>query len=467
MGNYRLQGGKVIMQEAEIPVLWEGDVAVAGGGPGGLGAVIAAAKNGKKAIIVEKYGFLGGMCSYGAGMPLGGAYPAYRTIGGISEDFLHTIANSGLDSADIRDKTYFGYWYFHDSEFFRHVAFEKVQNAGADFLMHTMVVDVIMEDRKIIGLIVECKTGRRAILAKMIVDATGDGDVSAWSGADFVVGRDNDNAVMAVTIPYIVANVDIDKLTAYYKTDPHFAKAKQKAQEAGIEISDEDALRSWHKGMRPNTLFSNMIRVREVNATDVIALSKAEAEARKRMVKHMEMFRRFVPGFEFAYITQSGEQIGIRDSRRIIGESTLTTRQCLEMRKTDDVILRCGGPIDDASRGKGESSQVTPVPTNDWYDVPYGVIVVKNVDNLFVSGRCFSSEYKAHAGTRGMALLLGMGEAAGTAAAIAIDSNVMPKNVDIKKLQDILTKQGVDLGLDVPRGIGKKAASFDETVGLN
>ena len=250
---------------------------------------------------------------------------------------------------------------------------------------------------------------------------------------------------MAVTIPYILFDVEIDRVMTFAENDKPFEKAREKARAEGLELSDEDKFSSWHVGIRPNTLFSNIVRVRNVDATDPWAITKAEIEARRRIYQHLAFFRAYVPGCEKAYVGKTGEQLGIRDSRRIVGEATLVADDCTSFRKREDTILRCAGPFDNTTRG----SELTPIKDvetmYDYYDIPYGVIVPQKVDNVLIAGRSFSSDHLAHSGSRGMGLLMGMGQGAGTAASIMRQKKVAARDLPVKELQDTLTAQGMNL----------------------
>lgn len=452
MVDYQIEGDIVQASGAEIPTAWTGDVLVAGGGPAGLGAAIAAAKRGCKTMLVEKLGFVGGMCSFGCGMPLGGAYPSHRSIGGVAEEILSTVAHSGPESADVRDVPHFSLWFYHDSEFFKGLALDFLDEAGAEYLLHTWVVDVIMEDDTIRGVVTESKSGRQALLADAVVDATGDADIAAWAGAPFIKGRPNDGSMMAVSLPFIVFDVDMEEVIAYEENDTGFAKARERAIADGYQLHKDDRWLSWHVGLRPNTFFSNCIRILGIDGTDVRDLTHAEREARRRVRQHIRFLRDYVPGFEKAYVGKTSEHIGIRDTRRIIGEATLSNDAALECEKRPaDTILRCGGPIDNVNRGKGSVPKTWLEDDEDHFDIPYGAIVPQGVDNLLVAGRCFSAEHLAQSGSRGMGLLMGMGQVAGTAASIIATERVAARDIDVKSLQGQLIEDGMDLGIEKPQ----------------
>lgn len=446
--EWKREENHIIVGPEKIPVIWEGDVAVAGGGPGGLGAAIAAFRSGSSVFLIEQNGYLGGMCSYGAGMPLGGAYPGLKTIGGIAEEILTMVRTAGKDAADVRHMPLFGDWYFHDSEFFKSMIAEYVLKMGLKVRLHTMFSDVIMDSaRHVTGIIVDSKNGREAILAKTFIDATGDADICARAGARYEKGDEN-GAMMGVTIVYNVGGVDVEKYMAYVKDDPGLAKAVAKAHSEGQLISDDDKLTSIHKGMRPNSLFMNSVRVRGIDGTDADSLTKAELLGRVRMMEELEFLRRYIPGCENAYIMNSGSQVGIRDTRRIVGEDYLSKEDCLSLRKRpDQVILRCTGPFDNTTRGNERKYVLNDIDMTKWYDIPYGVIVPQDLDNVVVSGRTFSCHFMALTSSRGQALLMGLGQAAGTAAAMASKQDIAFKNVDVSALQKQLIADGCDLGI--------------------
>lgn len=448
MTEYQIGENYVISHNEKIPVIWQGDVAVAGGGPGGLGAAIAAHRSGASVFLVEKNAFLGGMCSYGAGMPLGGAYPGLRTIGGIAEEILTMTRNAGKDAADVRHMPLFGDWYFHDSEYFKSMIAKFVLDMGLKVRLHTAFSDVIMDgDRHVAGIIVDSKNGREAILARTFIDATGDADICARAGAAFEKGDDNGD-MMGVTIVFNMGGVDVDTYLAYAAEDKGLRKAIAAAQADGFPVSEDDKFTSIHKGVRPGSLFMNSVRVRGVDGTDADSLSMGELEGRVRVQEEVEFMRRYVPGCENAYIMNSGSQLGIRDTRRVVGEDYLSKEDCLDLRKRpESVILRCTGPFDNTTRGRQRTFVLNDIDMTQWYDIPYGCIVPKDLDNVLVSGRTFSCHYMALTSSRGQALLMGLGQAAGTAAAMAASQGIPFRDLDVASLQQQLIADGCDLGI--------------------
>ena len=448
MKQFQLDNNILRITGEEIPVAWEGDVLVSGGGPGGLGAAIAAYREGRKVLLIEKNGFLGGMMSYGQGMPLGGAYPGLRTIGGIAEEILTIVRNAGPDGADVRHMPLFGDWYFHDSEYFKSMIAKFVLDIGLPVRLHTFLSDVIMDSsRHVRGIIADSKSGRQAFLAKVFIDATGDADLTARAGASFEKGDENGD-MMGVTLVYNIGGVDTDAFLQYREGDPALEKARDRALQDGLAVNDDDKYSSIHKGVKPGSLFMNSVRVRGIDGSDADSLTEGELLARVRILEELNFLRKYVPGCAHAYLMNTGAQLGGRDTRRVLGEEYLTKEDCLKLRKRPDrVILRCTGPFDNTTRGRSKTNVLNDIDMNEWYDIPYGCIVPKDLDNVLVSGRTFSCDAIALTSSRGQALLLGLGQAAGTAAAMAAVSGEALKDLSVKTLQEKLIAAGCDLGI--------------------
>jgi len=446
--NYTLENGKLYQERAEIPVFWSGDVIVAGGGPAGIGSALSSARNGCSTIIIEKHGYVGGMAAFGEGMPLGGAYPGYKKIGGIAEEILDSLRHAGPDSASVRDVKYFSLWFFHDPEYLRYLAGELLQQAGVKIMLHAMVVDVIMEGNTLRGVIIESKSGRQAVLAKATIDCTGDADIVAWAGGPFFTG-DEGQKTMAFTLPYVMADVDVPRAWQSLDQDPRLVKATARALRDGLQLHADDKVWVLFNGIRPNTLYANNTRINGFDGSNTEEITLAELEARKRIAVHIAFFRKYVPGFEQAYVSKVGDQIGIRDTRRIRGEATLETADCISFKKRGDSVIRAAGPLDDVSRKKGgegtESSVRQMQNDKDWYEVPYGALVPQGLDNILVAGRMFSSSHLAQAGTRGMGTMIGFGQVAGLAASIVAKKGIKAREVDVGELRRMLVEQGCDL----------------------
>ncbi len=448
MPEYRILADKVVSGPQEIPIVWRGDVLVAGGGPGGLAAAFIAHRSGMNVMLIEELGFLGGMASYGCGMPLGGACPAYRSNGGFAEEIMDAVRNAGKDAADVRVMGQFSYWFFHDSEYFKSLIAKKVLEEKLPVRLHTTFCDVIMEsESRVAGVVVESKSGRQALMAKAIIDATGDADVCARAGADFEKGRDTDGAMMAATVVFSLANVDTDKAFAYKKEDPRFEKALARAEADGVFVHPDDKLGNFVTVLREGTVFCNSVRVRDIDGTNVEDLTKAELESRVRILQQLEFMRRYIPGCENCYIGSTGSRLGVRESRRIIGEDRLRTEDVELCRKREDVgVIRSAGPYDNASRGTDPRYHpLNEIDENDWYHFPYGCLIPKKLDNVAIAGRTFCSDYLALTGARGMALMMCVGEVSATAAVRAVADGIALRDVDVQWLRQKLRDQGCNI----------------------
>jgi hypothetical protein len=271
----------------------------------------------------------------------------------------------------------------------------------------------------------------------------------AKAGGRFEKGDDNGD-MMGVTIVFNVGGVDTDKFMPYYTTeDPGLVKLIEKAKADGRGPSEDDKFTSIHKGVKPNSLFMNSVRVRGIDGTDADSLTRGELLGRIRVFQELTFLREYAPGCENAYIMNTGSQLGVRDSRRIVGEDYLSMQDCLDLRKRpESVILRCTGPFDNTTRGNSKVYVLNDIDMSAWYDIPYGVVVPKDLDNIVVSGRTFSCHYMALTSSRGQGLMMGLGQAVGTAAVMAARSGAAMKDIDVKELQRQLMEDGCDLGLN-------------------
>ncbi len=220
-----------------------------------------------------------------------------KRIGGIAEEILDRLRHAGPDSASVRDVKYFSLWFFHDPEYFRYLAGELLQEAGAKIMLHAMVVDVIMEGRGLRGVIIESKSGRQAILAKVTIDCTGDADIVAWAGGPFITG-DESQRTMAFTLPYVMADVDVPRAWQSLEQDPRLVNATARARRDGLQIHPDDKVWGLFNGIRPNTIYANNTRINGFDGSNAEEITLAELEARKRIAMHIAFFRKYVPGLK-------------------------------------------------------------------------------------------------------------------------------------------------------------------------
>lgn len=399
-------------QAREIPVRAEVDVVVAGGGPAGVNAAIAAARSGASALLVERYGYLGGMIT-GSNVTwyLGMGNGKSQTIRGLSEEFIARLgAAGGLTSARNTSGDCNS-----DAEFVKWLSVEMVQEAGADILLHSWASSAVVDDGVCRGLIVESKSGREAILAKVVVDATADGDVCAAAGVEMATDHHD------ITLVCEVQGVDRETAEAF-KTDEPEAYARLMAELAELG------------GVVPSR---GAAKFTGISAIDVEGLTHIENEARKRAMRGLVFLRAHMPGYEQAKVVLTCPQLGVRESRKIAGEYTIAYDDILGSRKFDDTIGRCGAQM--------TGYKLYDVSGLD-YDLPYRCLVPQRVDGLLATGRCIAATHEAINTLRLIGPCMLTGEAAGTAAALAAEHNLAPREVDVAEIQSRLKQHGSNLG---------------------
>jgi len=407
-------------------------VVIVGGGTAGVAAAVATGRSGTDAILIERYGFLGGTMTAGLVNPFMTFHAGdEQIIHGIFQEMLERL--EGMSGYDKKTKSF-------DTEIMKLVADRMVTGAGVRLMLHTCAIDVIMQGNTIRGVEIHNKSGRQAVLGKVVVDATGDGDVAVMAAAPHEKGRKEDGLMQPMTLNFRMGGVDVERMPLREEINRLFEEAKTKG---GVKIPRENVL--YFPTTRKGEIHFNTTRVVKVDGTRGEDLTRAEVEARRQMVELIEFLKQKVSGFENAYLLVSGTQIGIRETRRIIGEYTLTGEDIVEARKFYDVIARGSYPIDIHSP-TGEGTVIKSLPSGMSYDIPYRCLVPKKIDNLLIAGRCVSSTHEAQAAIRVIPIVVAIGQAAGTAAALAAKLNVTPRELDVLLLQKTLREQGANLG---------------------
>lgn len=348
-----------------------------------------------------------------------------------------------------------------DPEEVKTTAWEIMDEAGVNVLCYTFVSDSIVENGEVKGVIIESKAGREAILAKTVIDCTGDGDVAFRAGVECHKG-DKEGGMQPPTLMYSMRGVEIQKLRDAICNEPqkydmdvmppeqfrtgHFITVGlrgciKEAQESGLDIPVARTI--LITGLKEDEIWVNMTRVNGVDSTLPESYTKGEHDARKQMYVVAEYLRRFVPGFEKAWIETVAPFMGIRESRVIVGKYVMTAEDILQQKHFDDVIAVAGYPVD-IHHAKG--GDCTMLFCDDAYDIPYRVLVPEKIENLLVAGRCSSMNHEAMAATRVMSTCMALGEAAGTAARIALAAGVKPSQVDVAEVQKALLANGAYLG---------------------
>ncbi|MBT4518457.1 MAG: FAD-dependent oxidoreductase [Halieaceae bacterium] len=444
----------------EIPVVAETDVLVVGGGPGGLAAALAAAREGADTMLIERYGCFGGTITQ-VGV---GSMSWYRSAGtvdveGIGIEFETRAKEMGATYA-LPGRARAGSVLL-DTEMFKVVADTLVKEAGIRPLLHAKVVDTVMEGDTIKGVILESKSGRQAVLAKRVIDATGDADIAAYAGAPFE--KLPKNELMGVTVLFSCIGVDREAFYAYLKANPstykdwgetwevetsgkedhlptHFiAEPFARARKEGIIPADMPIVGSFGPvSDTGGSITLNMNYMYGFDSTDTFDLTRAEIEGREQSMYAIKALKAFVPGFENAALKNFGMTLGTRDSRKIIGRGHLTASDVREEGRCEDSIGIFPEFID------GHGVLILPT-TGRYFQVPFGVIVPQKVENLLAAGRIIAGDKIAHAATRSMMCCALTGQAAGVAAAVSLEDNVDTSAVDVSRVQAVLKKQGVRL----------------------
>lgn len=439
-----------------IPVIAKTDVLVVGSGPGGLAAAVSAARLGVDTMLVERYGCFGGVITQ-VGVE-GIAW--YRHEGTVDTEGIGTeFERLAKERAGEQSRLY-GQGQALDAEMFKYIADDLVEEAGVVPLLHCLAVDVIMEGGSIRGIVTESKSGRQAILAQRVIDATGDADVAHRAGVPCRKTPRED--MMGVTVMFSCAGVDRERFLEYVREHPstyrHWSR-NWKIETSGKEDDlftpylEAPFAQARKDGLIPESLTSiggtfgmlseageatylNMIYMLGYDCTDVRDLTRAEIEGRRQAMLAIEALRRYVPGFKRAKLRTFGMTLGARDSRKIVGRYNLTAHDVRNQARFENSI----GIFPEFLDGYG----VLILPTTGrYFQIPYGILVPHEVDNLLVAGRCVAGDPMSHAATRNMMCCTVTGQGAGVAAAVSVKDRMSCDAVDVKRVQGALQQQGV------------------------
>lgn len=430
--------------------LGSADVVVVGSGSAGATAAIAAARNGASTVLVERFGYLGGTSTqvldtfYGFFTP---GQQALKVVGGIPDEVVAALKNAG--AAFERPNTFgAGTGVTYDPTTLRLVWERLASGAGVRVLLHSFCTDVVMTDGAITGVVLDGKRGLQRLDCRAVIDCSGDGDVSHLAGAPYERAGDAEGG-QTLTTTFRMINVDVERAQAFGK-QAMWQLMAEVAESGDYALPRREG--SWHRTTQAGVIHTIMTRVANIDATDPEQLTRAEIEGRSQAVEYARFLRDKVPGFEVAQLSWMSHPIGVRETRRLLGRYRLTREDCLGARKFDDAVGACGAPIEDHHAGSDTRWQY--LPEGATYDIPFGTLVPRNVEGLLVAGRCFSATHDAHASCRSMAQTMTMGQAAGTAAALALASDVAVADVDIAALQDRLRDMGAVFGELEPHQAG-------------
>lgn len=434
------------INHAQIPLLAETDILVIGAGSAGCLAALAAAQAGTyQVMLVERYGFAGGTSTqmldtfYGFFTP--GPAPK-KIVAGLPDTVVHALHQTG--DIFLRPNTYgAGTGVTYNPERLKQVWDQMILAAGIRYLLHTTLVDVVAEAAHI-SCIFWNKGGFHQVKAKRVIDASGDADFCHLAGYGYEVAGEAEPA-QSMTTTFRMSNVN---LAAFQQ-----AGGKQMLQEkmaAAIATGRHPLPRkegSAHEMCQPGCVATVAVKVSDLRALDAEELTQAEIEGRRQAFIYEDFFRHEVPGYEGSRIIGLSHQIGVRETRRVYGESRLTKADCLSGHMPADRILLCGAPIEDHRKGKNGEEETfwQYIPDHGVYGVPYGTIVPAGSDRVWVAGRCFSATHDAHASCRSMAQTMAMGQAAGLAAVLSLDTGMAANNLEVARLQALLHQTGAVL----------------------
>lgn len=403
------------------------DVVVVGGGPGGVPAAVAAARNGARVLLVEAYGFLGGMATNALVHPYM-KYNAGETIlsRGLFEEFVDMLREEG---AILDDRKHF------DAEPMKRLLDRFVLDSGADMLLHARAVGVLKKDSVIEAVRVFHKGGIEDIAADIVIDATGDGDISEWAGAEIEVGRHGDHACQPMTTSFRMAGVETSRMPSREEINRLYDEAK-----AHGEVTNPRENVLFFRSVHPDVIHFNTTRVVGLSALDGWSMTEAEIEGRRQVDDMVKFLKKRVSGFENAYLMKIGPQIGVRESRRVMGKYVLNAEDVLEARHFEDGIAAASYDID-IHNPSGTGTVIKSLKPGTYYTIPWRCLVPNGVNNLIVASRCISSTHEAHSSLRVMPIVWTIGQAAGVAASMCIRRKILPEAVDASELRSLLKKQ--------------------------
>ena len=420
----------------------EVDVLVVGGGTAGFGAAIAAGRKGLNVMMIEATSKVGGVMAFCPGMPWGAAYPAEQIVGGLLGELTHRLESMTPPAAEKRPCSLknFGPEIIYDHEIATLTMFTMLEQANVDVRLNCTVVEPDMIDSNIAGVRCWDRNGLYYVKPRVVLDCSGDGDISAKAGVPFTVGDNNGNT-MGVTCSFHMINVDWNQ--AFANDDPYFTSYAAEGIAEG-KLHPDLAKLYLMKAFHHDTVFCNSVHVRGVNGTDPIAVTRATQEGRRRCHQLAEFLIASVPGFEQAHMTMLSPTVGVRETRKLEAVYRLTGEDLASNTKFADGIVCCDNPIDDVMRDSADMTHEAIVTSGNYYSIPFRSLVPVKIENLLFAGRIICADPIAFASVRGMPQCMTMGQAIGTAASMAIEKRSTVQAVDTDQLVQELISQRVN-----------------------
>jgi ribulose 1,5-bisphosphate synthetase/thiazole synthase len=448
-----------------IQLIEKADVIIAGGGPSGTVAAIAAARNGLKVLLVDKNSFLGGMNTAAMVCPIMSFHAGNRQIiKGIPQEVIDRLKKRGGSIGHVHDPLGVVSTITPiEPELLKQVYFEMVRECPLiNLLLHTFVSGASVENGVIKGISCTNKSGTKTYQAKFFIDATGDGDLASICKAEYEEGRVDDGFAQPMTLMFKMGGVDLEKIKEYIKEKP-----EQFVLDDGVDIDKylavsgffnlvDDARKNGEfniqrdrvllfEGINRGEVFVNMSRITKLKGTDAGDLTRAEMVGHAQIDEIISFLRKYIPGFSCSYLIATGSYVGVRETRRIKGRYSLSAEDVTEGRSFDDSIATCSFPID-IHDPLGDNLKWIKKNKNTFYDIPFRVMLPRKLKNLIVTGRCISASHEALASARISATAMALGQAAGTAAAVACRHNILFPDIDVSEIQKSLQEQGAVVG---------------------
>lgn len=437
---------KTITYQKHIEVCDAFDVAVVGGGPAGICAAIAAAEEGARVVLIERFGILGGNLTAGHVSPILGAVSEGTMAARLNALFRQNHA----DAPEVITRN--GREEHLDHEEAKSLLPALVAASGVRIMLCSSVVDVLMEENRVVGVVTETPGGLCAIEAKVVIDASGDGRAAYMAGAEYRIGRDSDGKTQPCTLEFLVDHVDDSiAIAAWGGSDPVKLPSGQEYRElckqknAEGELPENVSIVRLHRTFYPGERSINATQLNGIDPLDPFALGEAEVELRGQIDSCLRFLRTYVPGYENCHYKSSGSTLGVRETRRIMGDAMVDDADVEQGRHYEDAVVHNAWFLIDihnpAGGGQAEGHSQPAQP----YDIRYGCLLPRGIENLLTAGRCISGTHRAHASYRVMTVCMAMGEAAGVAAALAVKSGKTPREVGACEVRRVLRDRGVSL----------------------
>ena len=451
-----------ITENLATPVNYECDVLVCGGGTAGFAAALSAARNGADTILIEHNGYVGGTLVNGAGplhsfFNLYHAYPEagkHQVVQGIAQEIVDKLVERGQSPGHMEQKkggSYDSVITIIDWEGYKALALEMLSEAGVRLLLHTDAVATVKDDTNLTHVIIQNKSGREAIRAKVVIDTTGDADVAALAGCE----TEKRHFTTTIGMPFGMTNVDMHRLVAFLQEKDLITQlvigSEQSPDNQAIRLGfNLKKIPEFTDYMEENGIWGplgfslheneftyiNGTCVRSVDTTNAQELSDAEVKLRLQVKTLSEMLIKYIPGFENAYVSWTPNKVGVRLTRIVKCEHVLSLDEIVDGARFDDEVFLYGFH---------DSAPRVTIKDGKWYGFPYRAMLPVGVDGLLVAGRLVTREWEAHMSTRNTVSCMAQGQAAGTAAALAARIGTSPRNLDTQLLRKTLKEQGVFL----------------------